>query len=154
MISETEPYKHFDNCVQEALEQMKKSLWEGGLPIGSVLARGSTILSRGHNLRVQTGMPTAHGEMTCLNNAGRLRTYKGLSLYTTLAPCMMCSGTIVQFKIPHVVILDRENFSGNIEFLESYGVQVDVLDHAEAISLMQRFIAENEDLWLEDIAED
>lgn len=146
-------FQSHHHCVEAAVEQMKKSLREGGLPIGSVLARNETILSVGHNMRVQLGIPTAHGEMTCINNAGRLANYTNLSLYTTLSPCMMCAGTIVQFKIPHVIILDDQNFSGNISFLEDNGVQVNILDHAEAKSIMKRFVTDNPELWNEDISE-
>ena len=141
------------SCLEAALYQMEKSLREGGLPIGSVLARGDVILSVGHNLRVQTGNPTAHGEMTCLANAGRLDTYRDLSLYTTLSPCMMCAGTIVQFKIPHVIIMDTTNFAGNIAFLVEHGVRVDVAEDERAKELMKRFIKENAKLWNEDIGE-
>lgn len=141
------------SCIDAAIYQMEKSYREGGLPIGSALSRGDVVLALGHNLRVQQGNPIAHGEMTCLANAGRLKSYRGLTLYTTLSPCMMCSGTIVQFKVPHVVVLDVTNFAGNLDYLRQNGVQVDVAEESRAVDLMRRFIAENPELWNEDIAE-
>lgn len=133
--------------------EAKKSADNGGLPIGSVLAQGERLIASGHNQRVQAGDPIAHGEMDCLRKAGRQSSYKGMTLYTSLSPCMMCSGTIVQFKIPRVVINDTKNFGGNEEFLRSRGVEVIDLAHAESIALMARFIADNPDLWNEDIGE-
>ncbi|NTW32938.1 MAG: nucleoside deaminase, partial [Bacteroidetes bacterium] len=96
-----------------AFEQAQKSLNEGGIPIGAVLVNDEKIIGRGHNQRVQKDNPILHGEMDCLQNAGRQKNYKGTTLYTTLSPCMMCSGTIVQFKIPKVVIGENLNFDGN-----------------------------------------
>ena len=140
--------------MDEAYRLAKKSFDQGGLPIGAVLVRDGEIIGRGHNQRVQGGDPIAHGEMDCLRNAGRQRTYKDTTLYTTLSPCMMCSGTIVQFGIPRVVIGENENFGGNEDFLRERGVEVDILDHPECIALMRRLIAEKPDLWNEDIMED
>jgi cytosine deaminase len=131
-----------------------KSYQEGGLPIGSVLARGSEVIGEGHNQRVQQGDPIAHGEMDCLRNAGRQASYAGTTLYTSLSPCMMCAGTIVQFGIPHVVIAESSNFGGNEAFLRERGVRVDIVDDARCIALMARFIAEQPRLWNEDIARD
>lgn len=139
--------------VLQALEQARKSYDEGGLPIGAVLVEHGVVLARGHNRRVQKGDPIAHGEMDCLRTAGRRTSYRETVLYTTLSPCMMCSGTIVHFKIPRVVIGEDVNFPGNVEFLRSRGVEVTVLNSAPCIELMQRFIAGNRALWLEDIAE-
>ena len=136
-----------------AFMEAKKSADNGGLPIGSVLAQGERLIASGHNQRVQAGDPIAHGEMDCLRKAGRQSSYKGMTLYTSLSPCMMCSGTIAQFKIPRVVINDTKNFGGNEEFLRSRGVEVIDLAHAESIALMARFIADNPDLWNEDIGE-
>lgn len=130
-----------------------KSYQEGGLPIGSVLARGAEVIGEGHNRRVQQGDPIAHGEMDCLRNAGRQPHYRGTTLYTSLSPCMMCAGTIVQFGIPHVVIAENRNFGGNEAFLREHGVQVDIVDDARCAALMARFIAEQPALWSEDIAE-
>ena len=107
---------------QKALEQAKKSYKEGGIPIGAVLVKNDLIIGKGHNQRVQKLNPILHGEMDCLQNAGRLQNYSDTTLYTTLSPCMMCSGTIVQFKIKKVVIGENKNFKGNISFLEEHGV--------------------------------
>ncbi len=134
-----------------AFLEAKKSADNGGLPIGSVLARGEQLLASGHNQRVQKGDPIAHGEMDALRNAGRQTTYRNMTLYTSLSPCMMCSGTIVQFKIPRVVVNDTLNFGGNEAFLRERGVEVIDLAHANSITLMKQFIAENTELWNEDI---
>ena len=138
--------------VLQALEQAQKSYDEGGLPIGAVLVERGVAIARGHNRRVQQGDPTAHGEMDCLRHAGRRRSYRDMVLYTTLSPCMMCAGTIVQFKIPRVVIGEDVNFAGNVAFLRSRGVEVTVLHSEPCIELLARFIAEHRALWLEDIA--
>ncbi|NDV27816.1 nucleoside deaminase [Desulfovibrio sp. JC010] len=140
--------------MEEAYKLAKKSFDEGGLPIGSVLVRDGEIIGSGHNQRVQKGDPIAHGEMDCIRNAGRQKTYKDTTIYTTLSPCMMCSGTIVQFGISRVVIGENRNFGGNEEFLKSRGVQVDILDHPKCIELMERLKAEKPALWAEDIGED
>ncbi len=140
--------------VTRAYELALKSYKEGGCPIGSVLARGSEILGEGHNQRVQRGDPIAHGEMDALRNAGRQRSYAGTTLYTSLSPCMMCAGTIVQFKIPRVVIAEKVTFGGNEDFLRAHGVAVEILNDARCVALMRRFIAERPELWNEDIAED
>ena len=136
-----------------AFLEAKKSADTGGLPIGSALARGEILLASGHNQRVQKGDPIAHGEMDCLRSAGRQKTYRDTTLYTSLSPCMMCAGTIVQFKIPRVVINDTRSFGGNEAFLRARGVEVVDLDHADSIALMTRFIAANPALWNEDIME-
>ncbi|MGE0408273.1 MAG: nucleoside deaminase [Amphiplicatus sp.] len=135
-----------------AFEQAKKSYAEGGLPIGAVVARRSTLIGFGHNQRVQHGDPTAHGEMDCLRHAGRQKSYADVTLYTSLSPCMMCAGTIVQFKIPRLVVNDTKNFGGNEEFLRARGVEVIDLAHEDSIALMARFIKESPALWNEDIA--
>jgi len=139
--------------VTRAYELALKSYEEGGCPIGSVLARSSEILGEGHNQRVQMGDPIAHGEMDALRNAGRQASYAGTTLYTSLSPCMMCAGTIVQFKIPHVVVAENSSFGGNEDFLRAHGVTVEIIDDARCIELMRRFIAEKPELWNEDIAE-
>ena len=136
-----------------AFMEAKKSADNGGLPIGSVLVKGERLIASGHNQRVQHGDPIAHGEMDCLRKAGRQKSYEGMTLYTSLSPCMMCSGTIVQFKIPRVVINDTRNFGGNEDFLRSRGVEVIDLQHDDSIALMARFIADNPALWNEDIGE-
>ncbi|MDC0336462.1 nucleoside deaminase [Pseudodesulfovibrio sp.] len=140
--------------MDEAYRLAKKSFDEGGLPIGAVLVRDGKIIGRGHNQRVQGGDPIAHGEMDCFRNAGRQRTYKDTTLYTSLSPCMMCSGTIVQFGIPRVVIGENQNFGGNEAFLRERGVEVEIMGHAECIALMGRLIEEKPELWNEDIMED
>lgn len=126
---------------------------EGGCPIGSVLARGDVLIAQGRNQRVQGGDPIAHGEMDCLRKAGRQETYRDTTLYTSLSPCMMCSGTIVQFKIPRVVIGENQTFGGNEEFLRQHGVEVLLAQETKCIELMSRFIREKPELWNEDIAE-
>ena len=137
-----------------AYDEAKAGFDEGGCPIGSVLARGEEEVARGRNQRVQQGDPVAHGEMDALRKAGRQKTYRDTTLYTSLSPCMMCSGTIVQFGIPRVVIAENTTFGGNEDFLRARGVEVVVADDAECIALMRRFVEERPDLWAEDIAED
>ncbi len=139
--------------IERAYLEAKKSYDAGGLPIGSVLARGGEMIAAGHNQRVQQGDPIAHGEMDCLRKAGRQKSYRDLTLYTSLSPCMMCSGTIVQFKIPRVIVNDARNFGGNEEFLRSRGVEVIDVAHPASLELMARFIREKPELWNEDIME-
>ena len=137
-----------------AYEEAKKGFDEGGCPIGSVLARDGQEVSRGHNQRVQQGDPIAHGEMDALRKAGRQRSYRDTVLYTTLSPCMMCSGTIIQFGIPRVVVGENTTFGGNEDFLREHGVEVMIAEDPDCIALMERFIREKPELWAEDIAED
>ncbi len=137
-----------------AYAEAKQGYDEGGVPVGSVMVEHGRVIAGGHNRRVQEGDPVAHGEMDCIRKAGRRPGYGGVTLYTTLAPCMMCSGTIVQFGIPRVVIGERRNFEGNVGFLVERGVEVAVIDDADCIALMERFIAERPELWNEDIAEE
>ena len=134
-----------------ALEQARKSLSEGGVPVGAVLVEDGRVLAAGHNRRVQQGDPIAHGEMDCLRRAGRRRSYRRTTLYTTLTPCMMCAGTIVQFGIPRVVIGENRSFPGNEDFLRSRGVEVAVLDDPACHDLMQRFQRDYPEIWAEDI---
>ncbi len=136
-----------------AYDEAKAGFDEGGCPIGSVIARGEAEVARGRNQRVQKGDPIAHGEMDALRKAGRQKTYRDTTLYTSLSPCMMCSGTIVQFGIPRVVIAENTTFGGNEDFLRERGVEVIVADDPDCIALMQRFITEKPELWAEDIAE-
>ena len=136
-----------------AFEQAQKSLSESGIPIGAVLMKDDLIIGKGHNQRVQKDNPILHGEMDCLQNAGRQLSYKETTLYTTLSPCMMCSGTIVQFGIPKVVVGENVNFEGNIEFLKSRGVEVILLNDVASIEMMKNFIHKNSELWNEDISE-
>jgi creatinine deaminase len=145
--------------MDRAFAQAQQSFDEGGLPIGSVLVRhqpsgDDELLGEGHNQRVQQGDPIAHGEMDCLRKAGRQRSYRGTTIYTTLSPCMMCTGTIVQFGIPRVVIGENRNFGGNEDFLRQKGVEVVILDDPRCIALMARCIAERPKLWNEDIGEE
>jgi creatinine deaminase len=139
--------------IAVAYEEALKSYNQGGLPIGSVLVRGGAIIGKGHNQRVQKSDPIAHGEMDCLRNAGRQPTYRDTIIYTTLSPCMMCTGTIIQFKIPTVVIGESVNFPGNKDLLQSRGVAVVDLNDTRCMELMARFIREKPALWTEDIAE-
>ena len=142
----------YRQLLQEALNEAKKGLNEGGLPIGSVLANANgTILARGHNLRVQTGDPTAHAEVVCIRNAGRRRDWNKLILVSTLSPCVMCTGTSLLFKIPVVVIGENSNFKGAEELLAREGVQLVNLDDHECKELMKSFISQHPDLWNEDI---
>src|SRR6266481_3304410 len=138
-----------DVYLSAAIEQARKSLSEGGIPIGSVLVRDGTIIGRGHNCRVQTGSAIDHGEMNCLRNAGRLpaEVYRQCTIYSTLSPCPMCSGAIVLYKIPRVVIGENRTFMGAEDYMRSNGIQVEVVQDAECIELMTRFIEENPALW-------
>ncbi len=138
--------------LQEALEEAHTGLREGGLPIGSVLAdRAGKIVARGHNLRVQTGDPTAHAELVCIRNAGRRRDGGELTLVTTLSPCIMCTGTALLYRIPRIVIGENRNFMGAEDLFRQSGVDVVVLDDAECVRMMSEFIREHADLWDEDI---
>jgi cytosine deaminase len=140
-------------AMAAAIAQAEQGFAEGGIPIGAVLLERGRIIAAGYNRRVQHGDPIAHGEMDCLRNAGRRRDYRGLTLYTTLSPCMMCAGTIVQFKIPRVVIGENRSFGGNEDFLRGHGVETAVLDDPRCIALMRRFQTEHPEIWAEDIAE-
>ncbi len=149
MLTETDR-----RMIRIAYDEAKAGFDEGGCPIGSVLARGEAVVAQGRNQRVQNGDPIAHGEMDALRKAGRQKTYRDITLYTSLSPCMMCSGTIVQFGIPRVVIAENTTFGGNEDFLRERGVEVIVADDPDCIALMTRFIEERPELWAEDIAED
>src|SRR5215467_6105983 len=142
-----------DPFLDAAIEQARKSLAEGGIPIGSVLVSEERILGRGHNCRVQTGSPIDHGEMNCLRNAGRLpaRVYQKCTIYSTLSPCPMCSGAIVLYKIPRVVVGENRTFLGAEDYMRSNGIQVDVIQDDECIELMAAFIKAKPELWNEDI---
>lgn len=138
------------------LELFEAALAEAqqGFDDAAILVEDGRIVGRGHNKRVQEGDAIAHGEMDCLRQAGRRRSYRNTTLFTTLSPCMMCSGTIVQFKIPRVVIGENQTFGGNEDFLRSRGVEVVVLNDLRCVSLMKRFQDEYPDTWAEDIGED
>lgn len=136
-----------------AIQEAKEGMSEGGIPIGSVLVKEGRLIAKGRNKRVQEQNPILHGEMDCLNNAGRIGSYKNTIIYSTLMPCYMCAGTIVQFKIPKVIVGESKTFSGAREFMESHGVEVIDLDNSECIKMMETFISENSELWNEDIGE-
>lgn len=138
--------------IRAALEQAQLGYEEGGIPVGAVMVENGDIIGRGRNRRVQEGNPVSHGETDCMKNAGRRASYANVTLYTTLSPCMMCTGTILQFGIPRVVIGECKNFEGNIEFLREKGVEVILLNDADCTALMAKFIAEKPQLWFEDIA--
>src|ERR1019366_701467 len=142
-----------DPFLAAAIEQARKSLAEGGIPIGSVLVHEGTIIGRGHNCRVQTGSAIDHGEMNCLRNAGRLpaSVYRNSTIYSTLSPCPMCSGAIVLYKIPRVVVGESVTFRGAEEYMRSNGVEVEVVQDAECIEMMTGFIRDQPALWNEDI---
>lgn len=144
-----------DKFLKAVHEQALLGLSEGGIPIGGVLVHNGEIVACGRNRRVQFGNPTLHGEIDTLANAGRhpASFYRECTLYTTLSPCIMCSGAIALYKIPHVVIEEDVNFPGEPEFLRSRGVDVTIVNDSELISMMKQFIDENPTVWNEDIAE-
>ena len=149
MLNETD-----GKFLRMAYEEALAGFNEGGCPIGSVLAEGDRLIAQGRNRRVQGGDPIAHGEMDCLRRAGRRKSYRDMTLYTSLSPCMMCSGAIVQFDIPRIVVGENVSFGGNENFLRSRGIEVIVENDADCIALMKRFIEEKPELWAEDIAEE
>jgi cytosine deaminase len=144
---------HSDSFLEAAIEEARKGLADGGVPIGSVLVCGGKIIGRGHNQRVQRGSVIHHAEMNCLENAGRLpaSVYRQCTLYSTLSPCPMCSGAALLYKIPHIVVGENKTFQGPEEYVRSQGVKVEVLQNAECIRLMREFIASRPELWNEDI---
>jgi len=142
-----------DPFLQAAIEEARQGVREGGIPIGSILVHGDKIIGRGHNRRVQRGSAILHGEMDALENAGRrpASVYRECILYTTLSPCSMCSGAILLYQIPRIIIGENRTFMGEEELLRSRGVSVEVLQNEECIRLMQEFIRQNPGLWNEDI---
>lgn len=147
-----------DAFLSAAIEEAKQGLREGGLPIGAVLVRDGQIIARGRNRRVQNGDPMAHAEIDCLTSAGRQHTYRDTTLYSTLMPCFLCSGAVVQFGIPSVVVGESVNFPGgrgpggySPQFLRAHGVKLHDAEDAECIEMMAKFIRENPQLWSEDI---
>ena len=142
-----------DPFLQAAIEEARKGLAAGGIPIGSVLVRGGQIVGRGHNQRVQHGSVIHHAEMNCLENAGRLpaAVYQECVLYSTLSPCPMCSGAVLLYKIPRVIVGENQTFQGPEAYVRSQGVTVEVLQDAECIQMMRDFIAARPELWNEDI---
>ncbi len=142
-----------DEFMKAAIDEARQGLKEGGIPIGSVIVRDGKIIGRGHNKRVQDGDPITHAEIDCLRNAGRIGNYKDTVLYSTLMPCYLCAGAVVQFGIKKVYAGENETFSGAKEFMESMGVEVINVNSAECKKLMNDFIAANPKLWNEDIGE-
>jgi len=149
MIQATWNPATFDIAVSEA----RAGLAEGGVPIGSALEINGRLIAQGRNLRVQDGDPIAHGEISCLRNAGRQRSYRNAVLYTTLAPCAMCTGAILLFRIPLVVVGESKTFPGELDLLRSRGVEVIELDDQRCVDLMQEFQHRYPDIWMEDIGE-
>jgi len=139
--------------MQAAIDEARQGLAEGGIPIGSVLVHAGKIIGRGHNRRVQQGSTVLHGEMDALENAGRLSAavYRDSQLFTTLSPCAMCSGAILLYGIPQVIVGENQTFLGEEELLRERGVKVEVLQSEQCIQMMQEFIAAHPDLWNEDI---
>ena len=144
-----------DQFLEAAIDEARQGLAEGGIPIGSIIVHRGAIIGRGHNRRVQKGSAILHGEMDAFENAGRLpaRTYRESVLYTTLSPCAMCSGAILLYGIPKVVIGENQTFMGEEDLLRSRGVVIEVLQDPACVDLMRRFIASKPDVWNEDIGE-
>ena len=144
-----------DEFLAAAIVEAEKGLAEGGIPIGSVIVHEGRIIGRGHNQRIQRGSAILHGEMSAFEAAGRLpaSTYRESVHYTTLSPCAMCSGAILLYGIPHVIVAENRNFLGEEELLRSRGVRVEVLQDEQCVEMMRRFIEKNPKLWNEDIGE-
>ena len=144
-----------DIFLEAAIEEAKKGMAEGGVPIGSVLVLDGKIVGRGHNQRVQKGSPVLHAEMDCLENAGRIKAsdYRRATLYSTLSPCDMCSGALLLYGIPKVVIGENHTFCGPEDYVRSRGIDVVIVDNQECRQLMETFIKNNPELWNEDIGE-
>lgn len=142
-----------DIYMQLAIDEAKKGLATGGIPIGSVIVRDGKVLGQGHNQRVQKGDPMAHAEIDCLQNAGRIGTYKNTVLYSTLMPCYLCAGAVVQFGIKKVIVGENTTFDGAQAFMESHGVEVINLQDQVCIDMMTQFIKDKPQLWNEDIGE-
>lgn len=145
-----------DKFFEEALNQARRSFEEGGIPIGSVLVYGEKILGKGHNKRIQLGSVVLHGEMDALENAGRqsASVYRNSTIYTTLSPCSMCTGAILLYGIPKVVIGENQTFMGAEDLLRDHGIEVIVLNNKDCIRLMESYIQNNPDIWNEDIGKD
>lgn len=144
-----------DPFLKAALDEARAGISEGGIPIGSVIVHHGKIIGRGHNRRVQNGSAILHGEMDALENAGRhpAKVYRGSVLYTTLSPCSMCSGAILLYGIPKVVVGENKTFLGEEDWLRSKGVEIAVVNDAECLEMMETFVREKPDLWNEDIGE-
>jgi cytosine deaminase len=147
--------RRMDDFLTVAIEEAEQGRDEGGIPIGAVLVHDGRVIGRGHNRRVQLGSPTLHGEMDALDRAGRLRAsvYRTSTMYTTLSPCAMCTGAILLYGIPRVVVGENGTFMGEEALLRSRGVRVEVVQDPRCIRLMEQFIAEHPELWNEDIGE-
>lgn len=142
-----------DEFMIAAIDEAKKGLEEGGIPIGSVLVKDGKIIGKGHNKRVQENNPVVHAEIDCLINAGRIGSYKNTILYSTLMPCYLCAGAVVQFGIKKVIVGESVTFPGAPEFMKSNGVDLKDLANKECIEMMTKFIGERPELWNEDIGE-
>ena len=142
-----------DEFMSIAIEEARKGRSEGGIPIGSVLVKDGQIIGRGHNKRVQDGDPVTHAEIDCLRNAGRVGNYRGTIIYSTLMPCYLCAGAVVQFGIKKVIVGEDETFGGAKEFMQSHGVEVINVESEECNQMMREFIKEHPELWYEDIGE-
>jgi cytosine/creatinine deaminase len=142
---------HDPAMMEAALSEARASLAAGGVPVGAALADAGRLVASGHNERVQRGDPIAHGEISCLRNAGRQPSYQDMTLYTTLSPCQMCSGAILLFQIPRVVVGEATTFAGDLDFLASQGVDVLLLDDDRCKAVMQEFQERYPQVWSEDI---
>ena len=147
----SEPAKSVNDFMKLAIEEAKLGLREGGIPIGSILVKDSRVIAKGHNMRVQRNDPILHAEIDCLHNAGRIGSYNGTTIYSTLMPCYLCAGAIVQFGIRKVIVGESENFTGARKFMEEHGVEVIDLNIDECKKLMRDFIQSNPKLWNEDV---
>lgn len=142
-----------DEFIKAAIDEAKKGLKEGGIPIGSVLVKDGKIIGRGHNKRVQENNPLIHAEIDCLMSAGRIGSYKNTILYSTLMPCYLCAGAVVQFGIKKVIVGENETFNGAEKFMKEHGVEVINLNNSECKNMMKEFITNKPELWKEDIGE-
>jgi cytosine deaminase len=140
-----------DEMMALALQQARISLDAGGVPVGAVLAASGQVVAAGHNERVQRGDPVAHGEISCLRNAGRRASYLDTTLYTTLSPCQMCTGAILLFQIPRVVVGEAQTYPGDLDFLVSHGVEIVLLEDPACVAAMQEFQQRYPQVWSEDI---
>jgi creatinine deaminase len=142
---------NIDEFMKAAIREARTGLAEGGIPIGSVLVKDGKLIAAGHNRRVQHGCPVTHAEIDCLRNAGRIGKFHDTVLYSTLMPCHLCSGAVVQFGIKKVIVGESRTFAGAPEFMRQHGVEVIDLDLPECVAMMEKFISENPELWNEDI---
>jgi cytosine deaminase len=150
MGSET-PAEVDQAMLDVALAEARASLQAGGVPVGAALAAGGRLIASGHNERVQSADPIAHGEMSCLRKAGRQASYRGMTLYTTLSPCQMCTGAILLFQIPRVVVGEATTFAGDLDFLSGHGVTVVLADDKRCVAVMREFQERFPEVWSEDI---